>query len=89
MRAKTKKETIRVRYVAGLHGAIEYFDTMYGLEGVKATLPDGLPLVSVTYLRRTMENGTITSELVLSDRWPRGAVESKTYEIYRVTDDED
>ncbi len=87
MRRKVEKETIRIRSVRGLHGAIEYFHIMYGLEGARVTFSDGSLLVSVIHVLRTMKNGTKTSELVLSSRWPRGAIESKTYEIYRVIDE--
>lgn len=87
MKGKVEKETIRIRSVAGLYGAIEYFHTMYGMEGAKVTASGGLPLVSVTHVWRTMKNGTKISELVLSDRWQKGAVESMRYENYRVIDE--
>jgi hypothetical protein len=89
MKSKVQKETIRIRSVVGLHGAIEYFHTMYGLEATKVTLSDGLPVVSVTHVWKTMRDGTKSSEIILSDRWPKGAIESKTYEIYRVIDEEE
>ena len=87
MKIKVEKETIRIRSVADLYGVIEYIHTMYGVEETKPTMPDGLPIVCATFWRRTLKGGRRTTQLILSDEWPRGAKESKTYEVYRIPDD--
>jgi hypothetical protein len=68
MKSKVKKETLRIRSVEDLHEAIQHFDKMYGIEESKLTFPDGLPLVSLTYVRRTFKDGARTSELIFSDQ---------------------
>jgi hypothetical protein len=83
MRAKTEKETLRIRSVEDLHEAILYLDQMYGVGESTLAFPDGLPLVSLTYMQRMLMDGTKTSVLVFSDRWPEGAVVSKGFEFHR------
>lgn len=75
--------------MADLHGAIEYFDTMYGAEDAELIFPDGLPLVSVVFVQRTGENGSKTAQLIVSDEWPRGMRNSARYKLYNVVDGQD
>ena len=83
MKDKVKRETLRIRSVEDLYLAILYLDQTYGTEESKLMFPDGLPLVSLTRVQRTHKDGTETSELVFSDRWPKGAAPSKAFEIHR------
>lgn len=68
MKVKVEKETLRIRSVEDLYEAIKHFDRMYGIEESNLVFPDGLPLVSITYVRRTFKDGTLTSALILSDQ---------------------
>jgi hypothetical protein len=68
MKDKVEKGTLRIHSVEDLYEAIQHFARMYGIEESKLTFPDGLPLVSLTYVRRTFKDGTRTSELILSDQ---------------------
>jgi hypothetical protein len=83
MKGKVEIETLRIRSVEDLYRAILYLDQMYGTEESTLAFPDGLPLVSLTYVRRALRDGTRTSELVFSDRWPKGAAPSKGFEFHR------
>lgn len=68
---KTVQEALRVRSVAGLHRVIEYLDAMYGLEEAELIFPDGLPLAGVFFVQRELENGRKTTQVILTDEWPR------------------
>lgn len=85
----TKKEAVRIRSVADLHGAIEYFDAMYGVENAELILPDGRPLVTMSFVQRTREDGARASQLIVSDKWPRGMRNSARYRLYNVVDGQD
>jgi hypothetical protein len=84
----TTREAIRIRSVADLHGAIEYFETTYGVGDAELIFPDCLPVVSAEFIRTAGEDGREASRLILSDEWPRGMRRSARYELYRVTEDE-
>ena len=84
----TVREAIRIRSVTDLHGAIEYFETTYGLQDAELIFPDCLPVVSAEFIRTAGEDGREASRLILSDEWPRGMRRSARYELYRVTEDE-
>ena len=88
-RGNCKKESIRIRSVADLHGAIEYFEAMYGVEDSELIFPDGLPLLSVVFLQQTRGDGSKTSQLIVSDEWPRGMRNSARYKLYNVVDGQD
>ncbi|MGB8259632.1 MAG: hypothetical protein WCE75_04750 [Terracidiphilus sp.] len=83
MKAKVKKESIRIRSVEVFYAAILYLDEMYGTEESELTFPDGHPLVSLTRVSREAKDGTEVVELVLSDRWPKGAVPSRGFQFRR------
>ena len=83
MKCRVKKETLRIRSVEDLYLAILYLDEMYGTEESTLAFPDGHPLVSLTYVNRTLKDGAKTSELVFSDCWPKGAALSKGFEFHR------
>jgi hypothetical protein len=83
MKSQEEREVLRIRSVEDLHEAIQYLDRTYGVEESTLAFPDGLPLVSVTYVLRTLKDGTEASELVFSDRWPEGAVPGKGFELHR------
>jgi hypothetical protein len=68
MKDKVEKRTLKIHSVEDLYEAIQHFDRMYGIEESKLTFPDGLPLVSLTYVRRTFKDGARTSELIFSDQ---------------------
>lgn len=83
MECKVEKETLRIESVEELCLAIQYLDEMYGAEESRLTFPDGHLLVSLTRVWRAFQDGTETTELILSDRWPEGAAPSKGFEAHR------
>jgi len=85
----TKREAVRIRSVADLHGAIEYFDAMYGVGDAELIFPDGLPLMSVVFVQRSRADGGGASQLILSDEWPRGMRDSVTYKLYNTVDNQE
>ncbi len=88
-RDKTKREAVRIRSVADLHRAIEYFEAMYGLEEAELIFPDCMPVKSAVLIRTAGADGHETSQFIVSDEWPRGMRRSTRYEIFRVTEDGD
>ena len=86
---KSKKEAIKIRTAAELHGAIEYFDAMYGIENAELVFPDGLPLLCVVLVQQTREDGSKASQLIVSDEWPRGMRYSPGFKLYNVANSQD
>lgn len=87
-RNKTAREAIRIRSVADLHRAIEYFETIYGTEDTTLIFSDCMPVVSAVFIRAIGEDGRESRRLIVTDEWPRGMRRSARYEIYRVSEDE-
>jgi hypothetical protein len=85
MERKVEKVTLIVEDAEDLVEALRYF---YILEwedaGPALTFPDGLPLVSLTHVQRTFEDGTITSELIFSDECPEGALPTRSYSYHKM-----
>lgn len=87
-RDKTTGEAIRIRSVADLHRAIEYIEAMYGTEDAALIFPDCMPVVSAVFVRAIDVDGHETSQLIMTNEWPRGTRPSERYEVFRVSGDE-
>lgn len=85
MKTKVEKETLRVEDAEDLVEALRYF-YIPEWEDAKPALsfPDGLPLVSLTHLQKTAEDGTVTSELVFSDICPEDALPTHMYSYHKM-----
>lgn len=85
MGCEVVKETLRIETVGDLYEALRHFsipeweDLEPGL-----TFPDGLPLASLTHIQRLAEDGTVSSELILSDVCPSGAVPPSLYNCFKM-----
>jgi hypothetical protein len=85
MNHKVEKETLRIETADDLVEALRYFAIPeWGESGPVLTFPDGLPLVSLTHVQRTSEDGTVTSELILSDECPEGAIPPRSYSCFKM-----
>ncbi len=87
-RDKTTREAIQIRSVADLHRAIEYFEAMYGVEDAALIFPDCMPVVSAEFVRAAGADGHETSQLIMTNEWPKGMRPSERYELFRVSGDE-
>jgi hypothetical protein len=85
MTRNVEKETLRVENAEDLVEALRYF-YIPEWEDAKPALsfPDGLPLVSITHVQRTSDDGTITSELVFSDDCPENALPTNMYSYHKM-----
>jgi hypothetical protein len=85
MERRIEKETLKVEDAEDLVEAIRYF-YVREWEDVRPalTFPDGLPLVSLTHVRRTFEDGITSSELIFSDECPEDALPTRSYSYHKM-----
>ena len=87
MVSNEKRESLRISSVEDLHLAIQYFNDYYGIEDSPLLFPDLLPMVSLTLVQTKFDDGSQITQLIFSDEWPKGAIESEGYQCFKTGDD--